>query len=704
MNRRIFLSFYLLLTAFSHVAQAAEPAETRKPPPKNVLTDFLTFPFETAEGIDSALQGKIFNLGEIKVTHSRLSTRHSDETATQLPYNITVTGEREIKESGTSSVPELLYQREGVTYSDDTGLGLSARLDLRGFGGEGKQNLVLLDGLRAIEPFDNSTTWHLYPSDYLESIEIQRGGGSTIYGEGALSGIVRLKTKEPTRDLRIAADNSYGSYRSQKNFVEASGTTRGVGFYSGARYAVTDGYRQNSDHEAADTLLKLKYELSDLVAVENLLYFADHETGIPGPLSEAEANQDPRQKDPDGKFADQFLDKLVQDGLLVTYWAEPAGIEISNLIGYRQRVQDSFQTFGGSFPGNATNELETETFSNVLQGAWRREGERLSSAVTAGIEWSKDDVYNPFSSLDFGSGFLFSSERAIDRRSVGGFFQHHIVLWDRFIFEAGLRWDRLDWDIYDLKSPKLQKRKKADDLSPKVGIEYRLFDALSAYASTSESFKAPDSNTLIFETPNIFRPNPNIDSQKPRHREIGLRYAHPVFGSLRADFFYIETKKEILFNDIANINENFDTIRQGFELANEIALNDRTQFFFNVTYTDPEFDNGAFGGKTIPLVPETKWSLGTVAGPYRGWTASAQATGVYGQFPLNDFNNIFPVNDYWTTAAKLSCRQGKWEWYLKGQNLLDEAYSTFMTSDGVTLFNFNPAPGRNFELGCRLEF
>ncbi|MES2171938.1 MAG: alpha/beta fold hydrolase, partial [Actinomycetota bacterium] len=45
-------------------------------------------------------------------------------------------------------------------------------IDLRGFGGEGKQALVLLDGLRAVEPVDNSVTWQLYPVDFLRQIEV----------------------------------------------------------------------------------------------------------------------------------------------------------------------------------------------------------------------------------------------------------------------------------------------------------------------------------------------------------------------------------------------------------------------------------------------------------------------------------------------------------------------------------------------------
>ena len=195
----------------------------------------------------------------------------------------------------------------------------------------------------------------------------------------------------------------------------------------------------------------------------------------------------------------------------------------------------------------------------------------------------------------------------------------------------------------------------------------------------------------------------NIAPQLARHNEIGVRYAHPVFGSVRLDYFYIETKKEILFNDISNLNENFDTRRDGFEFANEIALTPAVQVFTALTFTSAEFDNGAFDGKKIPLTPEFKWSAGLVTEPVKHLKLSMEATGVHDQFALNDFTNRFPMEDYWTLGGKLAYAKDNWEVFVRGQNLLGEEYSSFMTSDGLTTVNFNPAPKSYVEAGFRIE-
>jgi iron complex outermembrane receptor protein len=687
--------FFLPLFALnSH----AETREKRFPS----LQDFLTLPLEAVAGTTRAIDGTIFNLGEVKVSGARVSSERSDEVATRLPYNVTLIGETELEEAPQGNLTDLLGSKEGVTLSDELGNGLNARVDLRGFGGEAKQALVLFEGLRAVEPFDNSTTWHLYPSEFLRRVEIRRGGGSTIYGEGAFSGSIDLKTKEPTEELRVATEHSFGDFGTRKHFVEAGGT-RGVGLYVGARYLTTDGYRQNGGHEGAATLLKTRYDWTEYVRLENAFYFADAETGIPGPLTRVEMERDRRQKDPDGQYGDQFADKLVQDAVTATWYLEGPEIEFSNLLGYRLRNQDTVQSFGGFFGGTSINGIETETFSNVLQANWRREGDRFASSFTTGIEYSHDDIYNPFSFTSFSFG-AFDAERSIDRQMAGLFVQDRVEIGDRFIVEAGARFDDIEWDIYDLKTPSLEKHKKADHVSPKIGAEYRVFEPLTLYTSWSEAFRAPDANTLIFETPNLFTPNPAIDPQIARHSEIGARYAHPVFGSVRVDYFYIETKKEILFNAISTLNENYDTRRQGFELADEVALGERVQLFTNYTYTSAEFDNGVFDGKDVPLVPEHQWSAGIVASLTARLTASCRATGVRGRYALNDFNNLVPVKNYWVFDGKITYKRKPWEVYLRTQNLLDQEYSSFVTSNGTAAtVNFNPAPARYVEAGFKME-
>lgn len=692
----VFLFFSFVCTAL----HAAEP-EQKQSRPRWLLEDILTLPVEGVRGVQGALENRIFNLGQIRVSGSRLEGAQGDAIATDLPHNISVIGAAGLAEERAEDLPAILSRQEGVTYTDELGDGLNARIDLRGFGGEAKQALVLLDGLRAVEPFDNSVAWHLYPTEFLRRVDIQRGA-ATIYGEGAFSGAIALKTKEPTERPYAAFESSFGDFQTQRDFVEGSGTAGTVGVYAGARYLTTDGYRQNGDHEGVTSLVKGRWEPSDAFSVVNTFYFGDHDTGIPGPLTPLEAEANRRQKDPEGQFGDHFDDRLLQNEWVVRGTLENLGIELSNSFGVRSRDQFSEQSFGGFFGGTSVSDIDTLTYSDVVQASWTRQGDSYSSTLTTGVEWSLDDIHNPSSFRSFSFG-PFDSDRAIDRRLIGAFIQHRVKLWEKWIFEWGLRGDRVDWDIYDLLDPNLQKRKKADNLSPQAGVEYKIAEPLSVYATYGESFKVPDANTLIFETPNLFTPNPNIDPQIAHHHELGVRYAHPVFGAFRADVFYIETKKEILFNAISTLNENFDTRRSGFEIGNEVSPFPWLDVFTRYTYTDAEFDNGPFDGRAVPLVPENVWSAGFTARPDENWTFTSQAAGVADRFALNDFNNRFPVEDYWTLGARIAYHRGNWEVYVRGENVLGEEYSSFSTSNGTNTLNVNPAPTEYAEAGFRIQ-
>lgn len=697
MKKTIVCVLPLLVLALS-TALADDRKESSDP-----VTDLLKAPLDVAAGTLEAVTDTVFDLGFIRVRGGRLETSPDPESEWTATKSSSRLSDESIRGSVPAFLPEVLSKEESVTYVDDVGQGLGARIDLRSFGGEAKQALVLLDGLRAVEPFDNSVTWHLYPAEYLEEVHLLPGGGSTTYGEGALSGVIAMKTRDPGKEWRVQSENAYGSFRTRRHFVEASGTTDfGLGVLVGGRWMETDGYRQNGSHEGASTLVKANGELTEFFKIENTFYFADDESGIAGPLLPAEAAADRRQKDPDGQFGDKFSDRLIQNGLLVDYLAEPVNVQVTNLFGYRLRDQDSVQSFGGAFPGTSFNDIGTETFSDVLQGtrSWGEAGRRYT--LFTGVEWSIDDIHNPFLFEDATFG-PFRSDRSIDRRMWGVFLQNRLELWERLVVEGGLRFDRIDWDIYDQLVPSLEKHKKADRTSPQISGSFALNENVTLFGGYSDAFKAPDSNALIFETPNLFTPTPDIDASVAHHLEAGLRAKLGETVSGHVTLFRIETKKEILFNDISNRNENFDTAREGLEASADWKICEALKASAGLSLVDARFENGVFDGKEVPLVPETQWSAALEWGPVRDWALRVEAHGVDGRFALNDLRNLFQAEDYWTLDLEVRRLVPHGEVYLKMTNLTGEEYSSFTTSDGVSVVNLNPAPEFQIEGGVRLK-
>ena len=104
-----------------------------------------------------------------------------------IPASTTVITAEEIRRSGASTIQEVISRSVGVQFSDQQGFGLASdgTLNLRGIVNSSRTNaLVLVDGIRQNRVTGDEVHWQSIPVDQVERIEIIRGGGGTIYGEG----------------------------------------------------------------------------------------------------------------------------------------------------------------------------------------------------------------------------------------------------------------------------------------------------------------------------------------------------------------------------------------------------------------------------------------------------------------------------------------------------------------------------------------
>lgn len=131
-------------------------------------------------------------LGSVVVTATR-----SDTTLQDMPLHTTVISRSEIENSPATSVDQLLRQVPGVVLpgapfytSDPTGNNITFR-------GMSKKVLVLVDGVPVMDPFYTTIEWFRVPLSNIDRIEIVRGGGSALWGNLAVGGVINIITKQP---------------------------------------------------------------------------------------------------------------------------------------------------------------------------------------------------------------------------------------------------------------------------------------------------------------------------------------------------------------------------------------------------------------------------------------------------------------------------------------------------------------------------
>ncbi len=148
--------------------------------------------------------------------------------------------------SGTGKeLPFLLSTTPGVLSWSENGVGTgTSYMRIRG-AGDSRIN-VTIDGVPLNSPEDQCVFWanmNSY-SALLESVQIQRGVGSSTNGDGAFGGSVALRTKAPSYDPYVELNASYGSYNTYNSGFLMSTGLLGNHFVADAAFHTTgtDGY------------------------------------------------------------------------------------------------------------------------------------------------------------------------------------------------------------------------------------------------------------------------------------------------------------------------------------------------------------------------------------------------------------------------------------------------------------------------------
>jgi hemoglobin/transferrin/lactoferrin receptor protein len=128
----------------------------------------------------------LITLGEILVT----STRYEQELK-NVPLPVEVTDNSEILQRSSVSPSDILNNKPGVTLTRD---GIWATdINIRGMN---RSSIVtMVDGNRIETATDISARLSLFDMNDIERIEIIKGGMSSLYGTGALGGVVNIITK-----------------------------------------------------------------------------------------------------------------------------------------------------------------------------------------------------------------------------------------------------------------------------------------------------------------------------------------------------------------------------------------------------------------------------------------------------------------------------------------------------------------------------
>ncbi|MBC8358029.1 MAG: TonB-dependent receptor [Candidatus Aminicenantes bacterium] len=127
---------------------------------------------------------------EIVVTATR-TPKLFDET----PVKTEVITATEIEKKGATNLAETLSQTTGVRVENNCQNCNFTQVRINGM--EGKYTQILIDSSPVISAMTGVYGLEQIPTEMLDSIEIVKGGGSSLYGSNAVAGVINVLTKEP---------------------------------------------------------------------------------------------------------------------------------------------------------------------------------------------------------------------------------------------------------------------------------------------------------------------------------------------------------------------------------------------------------------------------------------------------------------------------------------------------------------------------
>ena len=651
---------------------------------------------------------------------------HFENESLEVPADIVQIDRQTIDQSLALSLPELLETEANLYFSNLSGF---TNVSLRGFGeGSGLRSLILVDG-HMLNPSDmGRINWEQVPLEAIESVEVLRGGHNVLYGDKALSGVIKIETRR-IEATRLDFEGRLGSFGTQQSSLSDAWGGSAWSFSGGLSRQISEGYRAHSDSSTRHASATVGYVFNN--GDELNFRFAGGSTDLtyPGGLDEASYRNDPRSSS-----------NLGDEGSTNEYASMT-----SRFIGMRD--WGSWEVLAGY----DQNEIEW-SFGEGSYGANDQSGYSLKPRVRfEPADWvlilGADFLYD---TLDFTAYLdeartIVPSQAALSESRLSPYVFAEYDLTEHFSLSAGLRHE---WSNYQAKNtayvedqlyatietnrgprPNPNYKNPADidqdesyqaslresGLSAEFSMNYRLNDQWSLWAGYDRAYRYP-----VFDERAAYQGYPlaeyiaqDLEAEEGDQFELGLKYlqgAHELYATV----YRLQMENEIIFDPSVGsddpstpgngLNRNLGAVdRYGADVSYAYNAQD-WGFSMALAFVRTKMRVGIDGegsGQEVPLVPslvstnQIWWQLEErlrvrlvhryVDERYQGGDFANESQ------PVEAYQ-LFHIQADWQATPQ--CRI-----FVKCDNIFDTLYA-----ETVYFGSYYPGDGRSIQAGVKFNF
>jgi iron complex outermembrane receptor protein len=336
--------------------------------------------------------------------------------------------------------------------------------------------------------------------------------------------VVSLSTLPAPGERGFDADFTMGGFGLQRYVAHASGGL-GDGVIAGTlTRTVFDGWRQNSDAARWLGTAALNAVVGRDTKLGVYLYATDNAFSIPGPLTQAQVDSDPSQANP--TYLSRFERRRNRQGRLGATLEHDLGGSAGGVSAmlylnpkYLQRSErGTFRDFTRYHVGG----------NAMYRNSWSvGQGNRLQ--LLTGVDEAYQDGAILFYSLTAagGRGATLRDNKREGANNLGFFAQGELDLGARWGVLLGARYDRITYYSESFINPSLSGSKAFDQITPKVGLNYRVTPIHSFYLNVGGGVEAPAGNETdpagTFGQDTVLAINPLLDPIRSTTYEVGTK-------------------------------------------------------------------------------------------------------------------------------------------------------------------------------------
>lgn len=613
-------------------------------------TDTLLFPTDSTVSSLVTLEpaDEHEHLDEVVISATR-STRTIDN----IPTRVEVIAGEELDEKGNmkpGDIRMLLAESTGIQTQQTSATSGNSSIRIQGL--DGKYTQMIRDGFPLYSGFSGGLgLLQIAPLD-LQQVEVIKGSSSTLYGGGAIAGLVNLVSKRPTdeRQLNFLLNGTSALGLDASGFYaekfEKVGTTIYAAYNKGTAYDPSDiGLSAIPKFDRFTLNPKLFLYLNDVTTLSAGLN-TTIEKRIGGDMEFLKGNG----SDTHSYFEENKTQRYSTQLELEHTLNDKAKLTFRNSVSYYDR---SIRLPDYLFSG-----LQLSTYS---EANYNRHTEQTD--WVAGINFLTDDFKE-----DRNNDFAL---RNYNYKTIGGFVQNTWNATEKITLESGVRGDyHNEYGFFFL---------------PRVSGLWKINDHFSTRLGGGLGYKAPSVFTEDAERVQFRNVRPinvvNTKAERSYGANYDINYRTRLFDgavgfSINQLFFYTRINNPILLtestvNDLVYIQPagNLDT--KGTETNAKVTYHD-FKLFIGYTYAD--VNQHAGGNNTAyPLVSKHRLNNVLMYEVEDKWKIGAEAY-YFGKQELNDGTT---GKSYWTAGLMAEKLWERFSIFINFENLTDTRQTKF---------------------------